>query len=137
VFLHHRPNAGQIDPSVFMPQMVAKTSDIPPCHSRAQLLRSVAELDGGFADPSQTAFHGIDRLSSCSKEALSMPAVCRSMRPTFSRMSSNATRGSRERNDKILVCARLRPRPEAPLLDELDPTTEKVGKMILDMDDVE
>ena len=75
--------------------------------------------------------------SSFTKEVRSFPAVCRSMRAIFARMSLNETRGSRERKEKILVCARLCLRPETALLDELDPATEKVGKVILDMDDVE
>jgi hypothetical protein len=45
-----------------MPQVIAKSSNVPPCHSGADLLRSVAEPDSRFADPSQTALHGIDRL---------------------------------------------------------------------------
>jgi hypothetical protein len=66
-----------------------------------------------------------------------MFAVCRSIRAIFLRISSNESRGSRERNDQVLICPRLRTRPETPLLDELDAPPEEVGKMILDMHDVE
>ena len=45
-----------------MAQMIAKSPNVPPCNSGSHLLRYIAEPDGRFTDPSQTALHRINRL---------------------------------------------------------------------------